>query len=218
MDGGNRVRAGRRGGWARGARAGAGCATGGIGFTARLRRRGGIHAGCEVAAGGDGAAAGVPAASGCATAAVGLTAGASRLSPVRRRSSVVRPAPRVGRATGEGWDGMTRSASCKLLDEMPSPDEMLETLSELKLTDDTAAILMGVAYLDHGFELLLLKSKFCNLTAAEDKRLFDDSQNGILGTFSSKVRVSYAMRILIGPVYEDLLVINDIPVQAGQVR
>ena len=58
---------------------------------------------------------------------------------------------------------------------MPSPDEMLETLSELKLTVDAAAILMGVAYLDHAFELLLLKSKFCDLTAAEDKRLFDDS-------------------------------------------
>ena len=57
---------------------------------------------------------------------------------------------------------------------------------------------------------LLLKSKFCYLTPAEDRRLFDGAQNGILGTFSAKIRVAYAMGILIGPVYDDLLIINDI--------
>lgn len=104
---------------------------------------------------------------------------------------------------------MPRSASRKLLDQMPSSDEMLEILSSLKLMDDAAAILMGAAYLDHGLELLL-KSKFCYLTPAEDRRLFDGAQNGILGTFSAKIRVAYAMGILIGPVYDDLLIINDI--------
>lgn len=80
MDGGNRVRAARAG-WARGDRAGAGCAASGqFGFTARPRRRGGIHAGRGVVAGGDGTAAGVPAALGCAIAAVGLTAGGRRVS------------------------------------------------------------------------------------------------------------------------------------------
>jgi hypothetical protein len=78
MDGGNRVRAARAG-LARGDRAGAGCAAHGeFGFTGRPRRRGGIHAGREVAAAGDGAAAGVRAALGCAIAGAGLIAGGRR--------------------------------------------------------------------------------------------------------------------------------------------
>jgi hypothetical protein len=104
---------------------------------------------------------------------------------------------------------MARSdARKKLLEELPSPEEMAATIASLRMMDDAAAILMGAAYLDHVLELLL-KVEFRPLTLDEENRLFDGSQNGILGTFSAKIRMVYALGWLIPEVYHDLLLIND---------
>ena len=40
--------------------------------------------------------------------------------------------------------------------------------------------------------------------------MFDGASNGILGLFSSKIRVAYAMRMIDAKMYNDLLLINDI--------
>lgn len=104
---------------------------------------------------------------------------------------------------------MARSASRKLLDELPSSEEMAAIMSSLKLMDDATVAMMSAAYLDHALELLL-KSHFRQLTANETIRLFDGSQNAILGTFSVKIRVAFALGLLMLDAYTDLLLINDI--------
>jgi hypothetical protein len=48
------------------------------------------------------------------------------------------------------------------------------------------------------------------LIKQEEKRLFDGAQNGVLGTFSAKIRMAYALGLLLNEVYYDLLIINGI--------
>jgi DNA-binding MltR family transcriptional regulator len=104
---------------------------------------------------------------------------------------------------------MPRSdARKKLLDELPSAEAMVETIASLRLMEDAAAILMGAAYLDHALELLL-KAEFRQMTPDEERRMFDGSQNGILGTFTAKIRMVYALGWLVAEAYHDLLLIND---------
>jgi DNA-binding MltR family transcriptional regulator len=104
---------------------------------------------------------------------------------------------------------MARSSARKLLDELPSAEEMTAVVANLKLMDDAAVALVGTAYLDHALEIIL-KSQFRRLTASEEKRLFDGSQNAILGALSAKIRIAYAMFVINVEIYGDLLLINDI--------
>jgi DNA-binding MltR family transcriptional regulator len=86
---------------------------------------------------------------------------------------------------------------------------MAAIISNLKLMDDAGIALMGAAYLDHALELLL-KSQFRPLSPDDERRLFDGAQNGILGTFSAKIRMAYAIGLLLDELYHDLLLINGI--------
>jgi hypothetical protein len=105
---------------------------------------------------------------------------------------------------------VARSASRQLLDQIPSPDAMVEIISDLRSMDDDAALaLMSAAYLDHALELLL-KTRFRRLTADEHRRMFDGAQNAILGAFSAKIRLAHALGLLLAEEYADLLLINDI--------
>lgn len=54
---------------------------------------------------------------------------------------------------------MARSASRKLLDELPSPAEMEHTIRALGSVEDRALAMLSVAYLDYALELYL-KSRF----------------------------------------------------------
>jgi DNA-binding MltR family transcriptional regulator len=114
---------------------------------------------------------------------------------------------------------MARSASRKLLDKLPSTEEMAAAMSSLKQMDDTAAALIGSAYLDHALELLLKahfqrpSAPFFAPTEAHQRllsQLFDGAQNGILGTFSSKIRIAYALGLIPDEAYADLLLISGI--------
>jgi len=58
---------------------------------------------------------------------------------------------------------MARSATRKLLDELPSDDEMATTLADLRHMDDAMIALMGAAYLDRALEILL-KAHFVELS------------------------------------------------------
>jgi DNA-binding MltR family transcriptional regulator len=104
---------------------------------------------------------------------------------------------------------MARSDARKeLLDVLPSKEEMSATIENLRLADDAAAIMMSAAFLDHALEMIL-KARFRSLSKEEERRMFDSSQNAILGTFSAKIRMVYALDLLTSNVYNDLLLIND---------
>ena len=79
----------------------------------------------------------------------------------------------------------------------------------LKGQGDQATAVMGPAYLEHVLERVL-KAYFINLSKDDERRMFDGASNGVLGSFSSKIRLAYAISLL-GPLsYSDLLLINDI--------
>ncbi len=68
---------------------------------------------------------------------------------------------------------------------------------------------MGAAYLENRLELIL-KGAFRTLDKDEAARIFDGSKSGILGTFSSKIRIAYPMRLLHRNPYKAILLINDV--------
>jgi hypothetical protein len=104
---------------------------------------------------------------------------------------------------------MPRSASRTLLDKLPSPEEMRATINNLKRQSDAAIALISIAYLDHALELLL-KAEFKPVSATDEARIFDSARNGILGTFSSKIRIAHAMGLTVTTIYPDMILINDI--------
>lgn len=101
------------------------------------------------------------------------------------------------------------SASKKLLKELPSEERMNEIMSDLKAHGPQATAIMGAAYLEHALELLL-RASFRSLSKAEDKRIFESSTKSILATFSAKIRIAYAAKLLHENVQAALLLINDV--------
>lgn len=102
------------------------------------------------------------------------------------------------------------SASKKLLREFPSIRAMNRTIAELKSYGPQATAVMGAAYLERSLELLI-KTHFRPLPKKEDNdRLFSGGAGGALGTFSNKIRIAYAGRMIIREVYDALLLMNDI--------
>jgi len=101
------------------------------------------------------------------------------------------------------------SSSRKLLKELPSEEKMSEIMVDLTAHGPQATVIMGAAYLEHALELLL-RAKFIVLTKADDRRIFDGASGGILGSFSAKIRIAYAMQLLHENPYKALLIINDI--------
>jgi DNA-binding MltR family transcriptional regulator len=102
------------------------------------------------------------------------------------------------------------AASKKLLKELPSPDEMSELIGNLKQAGHRATAILGAAYLEHALESLLRAYMTEELSKEEVVRLFDGAQGGILGSFSAKIRVAYAIRLLHRNPYRALLLMNDI--------
>ena len=106
-------------------------------------------------------------------------------------------------------DKILSASSKALLKKMPSDDEMTEIIVGLVDGDDRTAAIMGAAYLEYGLGLLI-KAAFRPLGTQEEGRIFDGAQGGILGTFSAKIRIAYAMKLLHRNPYKALLLINDI--------
>jgi hypothetical protein len=115
--------------------------------------------------------------------------------------------PPLSRALGRHQQ--MASASKKLLSELPTKDAMLKILHDLGEDTDHAIAITGASYLDRSLEILL-SARFAPLTSREHKRLFNSSERGIIGTFSNKVRVAYAIELIAHATYKDLLTINDI--------
>jgi hypothetical protein len=104
---------------------------------------------------------------------------------------------------------MVAAASRRLLKELPTQEEMWRIIADLRLQSAYALAVLGVAHLEHGLERVL-KARLIQLSKEDERRMFDGAGNGILGTFSAKIRIAYALSLL-GPIaYHDLLLINDI--------
>jgi hypothetical protein len=104
---------------------------------------------------------------------------------------------------------MARAASRRLLRELPTEEEMTSIISDLRSQNPHALVVLSVAYLENALERVM-RVNLAPLSKQDERRLFDGSANGILGTFSSKIRVAYAFRLL-GPIsYNDLMLINEI--------
>ncbi len=102
----------------------------------------------------------------------------------------------------------TRSSK-RLLKDIPNEDEILHGMGSIKALGDHAMALVGAAYLDHILEQFL-RASFRPLDDDDNRRMFDGSSNGILGTFSNKIRMCYAMKLISFDIYHDLVIINDI--------
>jgi hypothetical protein len=99
---------------------------------------------------------------------------------------------------------MARAASRRLLKDLPTQDEMGRIMSELRTQNPYELAVLSVAYLEYALEKAL-KVRLAPLTKDDERRIFDGAANGILGTFSAKVRIAYAFNYL-GPIaYGDLL-------------
>ena len=87
----------------------------------------------------------------------------------------------------------------KLLEQMPSHDDVIDMLGQLKSEDnhasDRAAAIVGAVLIEHGLKIAIL-SEFIKLNKTETNELFDQEKGGQLGTFGARIRMSYAMGLI----------------------
>ena len=77
---------------------------------------------------------------------------------------------------------------------------MRKTISTLKSLGDYAAAMVGVAYIERQLELVM--RLHCRELHEDDaKRLWDGEQGGLFGTFSAKIRVAYAFKMISALAY-----------------
>jgi len=100
-------------------------------------------------------------------------------------------------------------SSRRLLKDIPSEAEIANTLRNLKNVSDFTLAITGTAYLQHMTERIL-KSRFVRLSKEDERRMFDGAQNGFLSSFSSQIRLCFALGLVDHASYEDLLMLNDI--------
>jgi hypothetical protein len=98
-----------------------------------------------------------------------------------------------------------------LLKSTLSEEAMIDRLVSLEASDDSTVAIMAAAYLENRLELILAHS-FVNLDREEYARIFDGAGNSILGTFSAKIRMAYAMKLIHRNPYKALFLINAIRV------
>lgn len=101
----------------------------------------------------------------------------------------------------------------KLREQIPSHDDVMDMLGQLKSKDDhasdRAAAIVGATLIEHGLKVIML-SAFVELGSTKSKALFDPDTPGPLGTFNDRIKVSYAMG-LIGPkAQRDLVLVQKI--------
>jgi hypothetical protein len=104
---------------------------------------------------------------------------------------------------------MAFAASKKLLKELPSEREMYSIIAQLKTYGDASTAVLGAAYIEHALESLL-KAHFRPLRPEDERRMFDGASQGILGTFTAKIRLAYALQIIPQEMHDDLMLISTI--------
>lgn len=101
------------------------------------------------------------------------------------------------------------AASRKLLRELPSEEEIAHIAVNLQEHSDAAMVLVGCSCVQNALRTCI-KSRFVQLSSEDEKRLFDGNQNGIISTFSSQLRISFAMGLIDKPNHDDMMLMNDI--------
>ena len=101
------------------------------------------------------------------------------------------------------------AASRKLLKDLPSEEEIAHIASNLQGYEDAAMALLGCSCIQNAL-LAFIKTKLVPLSKEDDQRLFDGNQNGIISTFSSQLRIAFAMGLIDRPVFDDLMLMYDI--------
>lgn len=104
---------------------------------------------------------------------------------------------------------MASATSLRFLRELPSLNEMQIVMGDLKSHGHQGAAIIGVAYVEHALERLLFRM-FVPMNKEDNKRLFDGSVGGILGSLNAKIRIAHAIGIFGGDIYEDLKLLNAI--------
>ena len=89
---------------------------------------------------------------------------------------------------------MASAASLKFLKELPPLNEMQIVMGNLKSHGQQGAAIIGVAYVEHALERLLSRM-FVPMNKEDQKRLFDGSAGGILGSLNAKIRIAYAVTV-----------------------
>lgn len=112
------------------------------------------------------------------------------------------------RSNSSGTD-KRKSASKRLLKELPTPEQMENIIDNLRQMPAYAVAITGTAYLEHILEILL-KTSFRKLKREDETRLFDGNSGAVLGTFSAKIRIAHATKLIGANSFSDLMVINDI--------
>lgn len=101
----------------------------------------------------------------------------------------------------------------ELLKQVPSHDDVIDMLGQLKSEDehasDRAAAIVGAVLIEHGLKVIIL-SDFVKLSKDDTERLFDPEKRGPLGTFSDRIRMSYAMGLLGQKARRDLVLVQNI--------
>ena len=87
-------------------------------------------------------------------------------------------------------------------------DEFVEFLTEFRDETDRAAVVLGTAKLDNVLEIIL-EDYLLPFDSDEDKNNFF-SYNGTLGTFSSRIHMSYRLQIIDQDFFKKLHLIRNI--------
>ena len=108
----------------------------------------------------------------------------------------------------------SKKALKKFLKQMPSHDDVIDMLGQLKSEDnhaaDRAVAIVGAALLEHGLKIIIL-SEFIELDDdTETRELFDLENGGQLGTLGARIRMSYAMGLIGSTARDDLNLVNKI--------
>jgi hypothetical protein len=127
----------------------------------------------------------------------------------RPRTPRFKPKPTAIKSAQPSPPKRRPTASKRLLKELPSEDAMFKIVAGLRKKGHQTTAILGAAYLERVLELLL-RTHFRVLNKEDDTRMFDGAGGGILGSFSAKIRIAYAMKLLHEKPYHDLMLINDI--------
>lgn len=128
---------------------------------------------------------------------------------IQGRDSMAKGTKGRSRVASTSLPKKLRPASRRLLKELPTEAEIAKRLISLRRYGHQATAIMGASYLENALEFLLRKI-FRDLHREDDDRLFDGAQGGILGSFSAKIRLTYAVKRIHENPYKALLLINDI--------
>lgn len=101
----------------------------------------------------------------------------------------------------------------KLLMQIPSHNEVIDLLGQLKSKDDhasdRAAAIVGATLLEHGLKVIIL-SDFVKLNKTGTDALFDPERRGPLSSFSDRIKISYAVDLIGSKARNDLVRVQKI--------